>query len=89
MILRFQKIVLRNKIINKTRSTKNPENCAHCFGDNYLTNHPAKFLQGKIKPGRVGALKVCTGYHFFLEKIVSEGFLASFNFLRVHINNTH
>ena len=50
VILRFQKIVLHNKIINKTRSTKNQENSAHRFGDNYLTNHVVKFLQDRIKP---------------------------------------
>ena len=65
MILKFRKIVLNNKIINKTRSTKNQENSTHGFGDNYLTNHLVKFLQDKIKPCRVGALRVCTGYHFF------------------------
>ena len=37
--LRFRKIVLHNKVINKTGSTKNQENSAHRFGDNYLTNH--------------------------------------------------
>ena len=44
--------------------TINQENSAHDFGDNYLTNHLIKFLQDKIKPWRVGALRVCTGYHF-------------------------
>ena len=53
----------------------------HRFGDNYLTNHHVKFLQDRIKPWRVGALRVCTGYHFFLKKVVSEGFL-TFNFSR-------
>ena len=38
-------MVLHNKIINKTRSTKNQENSAHRFVDNYLTNHLAIFLQ--------------------------------------------
>ena len=77
--LRFRKIVLHNKIINKTRSTKNQENSMHRFGDNYLTNHLVKFLQVRIKPWRVGALRVRTAYHFFLKKIVSEGFLTFFN----------
>ena len=45
-------MVLQNKIINKTWSTKNQENSAHCFEDNYLTNHLAKFLQDRIKPWR-------------------------------------
>ena len=44
--------------------TINQENSAHHFGDNYLTNNLIKFLQDKIKPWRVGALRVCTGYHF-------------------------
>ena len=52
------KIVLHNKIINKNLSKKNQENSAHRFGDNYLTNHLVKFLQDKIKPWRVGALKL-------------------------------
>ena len=36
--------------------TKNHENLARRFGDNYL--------QDRIKPSRVRALRVCTGYHF-------------------------
>ena len=44
--------------------TINQENSAHHFGDNYLTNHLIKYLQDKIKPWRVGPLRVCTGYHF-------------------------
>ena len=51
------KIALHNKIFNKTWSTKNQKN--------YLTNHDVKFLGDKIKPWRVGALRACTGYHFF------------------------
>ena len=50
VILSFRKIVLHNKIINKTRSTKNQENFAHRFVDNYLTDHYAKFLQDRITP---------------------------------------
>ena len=50
VIFWFQKIVLHHKIISKTWSTKNQENSAHCFGDNYLTNHLVKFLQDRIKP---------------------------------------
>ena len=74
MILRFIKIVLYNQIINKTRSTKNQENSAHRFGHNYLTNHLVKFLQDRIKPWRVGSLKVCTGYHFFQRKLLVRAF---------------
>ena len=44
---------------------KKQENSAHAFGDNYLTDHLVKFLQNRIKPRKVGALRVCTGYHFF------------------------
>ena len=40
-------MVLHNKIINKTRLTKNQENSAHRFEDNYLRYHLEKFLQGK------------------------------------------
>ena len=32
--LRFRKVVLHNKIINKTRLTNNQVNSTHCFGDN-------------------------------------------------------
>ena len=65
VIVRFPKIVLHNKITNKIWYIKNQENSAHGFGDNYLTNHLVKFLQDRIKPWRVGALRVCTGYNFF------------------------
>ena len=43
-------MALHDKIINKTRLTKNQENSAHRFVDNYLTNHLAKFPQASIKP---------------------------------------
>ena len=69
VILMFWKMVRYNKIINKTRSTKNQENSAHRLVADYLTNYLAKFLQDRIKTWRVlrvlGALRVCTGYHFF------------------------
>ena len=58
-------MVLHNKIIKKARSTKNQENSADCFVGNYFTNHLTKFLQHRIKPWRIGALRVCTGYHVF------------------------
>ena len=48
--LRFQKIVPLHKIINKTRLTKKQQNSAHCFGDNYLTDHLVKFQQDRVKP---------------------------------------
>ena len=64
--------VLKNcssqKTINKNWSTKNQENSTHRFGDDYPINHLIKFRQDRIKPWRVGALKVCTGYHFFWTK---------------------
>ena len=81
--------VLHNKIINKTRSTKNPENSAHRFVDNCLTNHPAKFLQDRIKPGRDGALRVCTVCHFFKRKSLVRAFQPPLTFREVRINNTH
>ena len=65
MILRFWKIALHNKIINKTRSTKNQENSTHRFVNNYRADHHIKILQNKTKFRRVRALRICTGYHFF------------------------
>ena len=50
VILRFRKTALHNKIINKTRLTKNQEKSAHRFGDNYLMDHLIKFLQDRLKP---------------------------------------
>ena len=77
-----------NKIINKIRSTKNQENSACHFGDNYLTNHLVKFLQVRIKPWRIGALRVCTGYHFCLRKSL-RAFKSPLTFHVIHVNNTH
>ena len=77
VILRFRKVVLHNKIINKTWSTKNQKNSAHRFGVNYHANHLVKFLQDRIKPWRVGTLVI-----IFLKLIISEGFLTSFDFWR-------
>ena len=85
----FWKIALHNKIINKTQSTKRQENSAHRFVDNYLSNYHEKFLQDRIKPWKVGALRICTGYHFFLKKIASEGSLTCFNISCFHVNNSH
>ena len=82
VILRFRKIVHLHKIINKTRLTKKQEHSAHCFGDDYLTDHHVKYLQDRIKVWRVGALKrVCTDYHFLLFKKVRT-------FRVVHVSNT-
>ena len=49
-VFRFQNIILHHQIINKTGSTKNQENSAHRFGDNYLITHLVKFLHDRIKP---------------------------------------
>ena len=53
---------------------KQQENSVHGFGDNSLTNHLVKLLQDKIKPWRVGALRVCTDYHFFKKKSLVRAF---------------
>ena len=50
VISRFQKVFLHNKIINKVEKTKNQENSAQLFEENYLTDHFAKLLQDRIKP---------------------------------------
>ena len=52
------------KLLIKLDRKKNQENFAHRFGDNNLTNQLVKFLQDRITPWRVGALTMCTGYHF-------------------------
>ena len=39
------KIVLPNKIINRTKTKKGQGNSSHRFGDNYLENHLLKFPQ--------------------------------------------
>ena len=67
-------MLLHNKVINEIRSTKNQENSAHRFVDNYLANHLAKFLQEKIQPWRVVAYRVCTDYHFFQRKLLVRAF---------------
>ena len=48
-ILHFQKIFRYNKISNKMLTAKNQAGSTHCFGENYLTNHLAKFLQDRVK----------------------------------------
>ena len=74
VISRFQKTALHNKIINKTRSTKNKESTAQRFGDNYPTHHLVNFLQDRIKPWRFGALRICTVYNFFKRKSLVTAF---------------
>ena len=82
-------MALHNKIINKTRLTKNQENSAHRCVDNYLTNHLAKFLQDRIKPWRIRALRVCTGYHFFKRESLAWALQSLLTFCVVCVNNTH
>ena len=73
VILKYRKMVLHNKISNETWPIKNQENSVQHFVENYLTNHLAKFLQDRIKPWRVGALRV-----FFLIGIHSmQGWTAT------------
>ena len=78
MILRFRKIVCRSKIINKTRSTKSPENTARRFRDNHLTNHLVKFLQDGLNLEEMELLEYALAITF-LKKIDSGGILTSFN----------
>ena len=61
---RFRKIVLHNKNINKTRRPE-IKKTVHCFEENYLTNHLAKFLQDRIKPWKVGVPRVGVGCKCF------------------------
>ena len=44
-ILWFRKIVLHDKFINKTRTTKSQESSAQHFEENYLTNHSPNFCK--------------------------------------------
>ena len=39
-----------NRIIKETQMANSQKNSARRFGENYLTNHLAKFLQDRIKP---------------------------------------
>ena len=64
--LRFygsKKLFFTNKVIDKTRTTQNQENFEHRFGENYLTNHLAKFLRDRIKFQRVQGFRVSTRYN--------------------------
>ena len=64
MILWFRKLFSTRKLLTKSERNE-PENSSHRFGDNYLTDHLVKFLQGRIKPCRIGALRVSTGFQSF------------------------
>ena len=48
------------KLLTK-RERKRKENSVH----HYVKNHLAKFQHDKIKPERVGALRLSNGYNFF------------------------
>ena len=64
-VLKTNKCFLGSTLFVHISSAKQ---CAEIFlkwrGDNYLTKHLVKFLQDRIKPWRVRAFKMCTGYHF-------------------------
>ena len=60
-----QKLLFAIKLSIKLDQQKIKKIPHNRFGDNYLTNHVVIFLQDKIKTWRVGALRVCTGYHSF------------------------
>ena len=57
------------------KKKKNRQHSTYWFGDNYLANNIEKFLQDKIKPWKVGALRVSTGYQLFKKKFVSGVFI--------------
>ena len=79
VILSFRKIVLHNKIINKTRSTKNQENFAHHLErviPQIISENVCKIA---LKTEELELLEYALVVTFF-KKIVSEGFLTSFNF---------
>ena len=72
VILRFLKIVLHSKIINETCTLKNLENPTHHFGEDYHTNHLPKFLQDRIKPLRVAALRVSADINFCIKNLLMK-----------------
>ena len=86
--MRFRKIVLHNKVLNKTQTTKNKENFAHRFGENYLRNHLVKSLQDRIEAGKVGALRISHWSSIFQSKFLSE---ASVTFTRrvIRVSNIY
>ena len=67
MILRFRKIVLLQKIINKNRLTKKQENSAHRFGDNHLTDHLVNFCKIGLNPEELELLECEMVITFFNE----------------------
>ena len=62
-----KKLFFTKKSFTKRERQKNQENSAHGFEENYLANL-TKFMQDRIKPYKVGALRVGTGYNFFCKK---------------------
>ena len=69
-----KKLFLAIKVLIKLDRQKMKE-IPHTVLDTYLTNHLVKFLQDKIKPWRVGALRACTGcYQFFYKKSLVRAF---------------
>ena len=63
----FRKIVLHHRINNKTQSTKNQENFAHRFGDNYVTNHLVNFCKIGLNPEVLELLECALVIIFFSE----------------------
>ena len=58
--------------------TENQKNSAHCFGENYLTNHLTKSLQDKL-------LEWALTIIFFYKKLDSESFVTCFNLRVIHV----
>ena len=40
--------------------------------DKIMSNYLRKFLQDRIKPQRVGALRLSTGIHFFVRNVLMK-----------------
>ena len=59
--------------MNKTQTTENQKNPAHCFGENCLTNHLTTSLQDKL-------LEWALTINFFYKKLDSESSVTGFNF---------
>ena len=81
VIYRSEMLFFIRKLLIITRTTKNQENSVNRLGENYFTNHLAKFLQDSLKPSTVrGAPRASTRYYFSYEIFVGEGFIACFHF---------
>ena len=65
VILQLQKLFLTIKLLIKCERKKIKKIPAHSLEGNYLANHLVKFLQGEIKPWKVGALRVSTASQSF------------------------